>query len=97
MLTLGNHLVIYISSGERTSPFSTMKFQPTQQEQNQGIAHSVNGSPDLNSLALALSGCKWEDAHLKGHRVVLLDRIPLQRLFPSEYLPSATHPGECLA
>ena len=74
-----------------------MKFQPTAQEQSVGIAHYDNGPSDLNSPALAVSGSEWEYAHLKALRVVLLDGIPLSRLFPSEYLPSEIHPGECLA
>jgi hypothetical protein len=71
-----------------------MKFQPTSEEQTVGNAHTDEGPYDLNSAALAVSGSEWMDIHLKALRVVLLDGLPLSRLFPSEYLPSDSHPGE---
>jgi hypothetical protein len=71
-----------------------MKFQPTPEEESVGITHIDNGSYDLNSTALAVPGSEWNDVHLKALRVVLLDGLPVSRLFPSEYLPSESHPGE---
>jgi hypothetical protein len=70
-----------------------MNFQPTPEEESVGITHIDNGSYDLNSTTLAVPSSKWNDVHLKALRVVLLDGLPVSRLFPSEYLPSESHPG----
>ena len=58
-----------------------MKFQPTPEEESVGITHIDNGSYDLNSTALAVPGSEWNDVHLKALRVVLLDGLPVSRLF----------------
>lgn len=72
-----------------------MKFQPTPEEQNVGKTHVDNGSCDLNSNTLAVSGSEWNEAHLKALRVILLDGLPISRLFHSEHLPSENHTGQC--
>lgn len=69
-----------------------MKFQPTPEEQTVAITQIDNGSYNLDSAALAVSGSGWSDIHLKALRVVLLDGLPISRLFPSEYLPPENHP-----
>lgn len=74
-----------------------MKFEPSTQERSRGKAHAGNGPSDLNSPALGLSGSRWEVGRLEALRVTLLDRLPLSRLFPSEYWPSEDHPGKYFA
>lgn len=59
-----------------------------------GNAHINHGPCNLNSVALAVPGSEWDGRHLKLLRVVLLDGLDLSRLFPSEYVPPKSHPGE---
>ncbi|RAL00010.1 pepsin-like aspartic protease [Aspergillus ibericus CBS 121593] len=68
-----------------------MKFYPTPEEQNGGVTHIDDQPCDLNSTKLAVSGSDWGEMHLKALRVVLLDGLPMPRLFPSEFIPAETH------
>ncbi|KAI9760683.1 MAG: hypothetical protein M1840_002359 [Geoglossum simile] len=66
-----------------------MKFEPTEEESARRIEHC--GPSDLNSPKLVVPGSEWNHEHLVAFRVSLLDSLPLDRLFPSEYLPG-NHP-----
>ena len=72
-----------------------MKFQPTQDDLAKALTHTDSDLGDLDSIELAVPGSEWRERHLGSLHVVLFDGLPLPRLFPSEYLPSDDHPGEC--
>lgn len=71
--------------------FIIMRFQPTQEEEVVAIGKINDGPSDLNFPGLIASGSAWGEAQLIALRVKLLDRLPLARLFPWEYLPGENH------
>jgi hypothetical protein len=65
-----------------------MKFQPTEEEKRAGISLLANEPSDLNAPELAVSGSLWDEEHLVALRVVLLDELPIHRIFPDEFMSS---------
>ncbi|KAH0534228.1 hypothetical protein FGG08_007185 [Glutinoglossum americanum] len=66
-----------------------MKFEPNEEELAKRIEHY--GPSDLNSPKLMVPGSDWNSQQLVAFRASLLDDLPLDRLFPSEYMPE-DHP-----
>ncbi|KZF26769.1 hypothetical protein L228DRAFT_243284 [Xylona heveae TC161] len=68
-----------------------MKFQPTAEELGHAITHLDDERDDQNISLSKGSGSKWRSEHLEALRVAYLDNLALERLFPSQFIPSDHH------
>ena len=68
------------------------------QQEHSAISQRINELPsrpvNLDNDELRVSGSSWTKEHMDALRVANLDNLPLNRFFPSSWIPRDNDPGK---